>query len=485
MVKNLFLLLVITSLVTPAKGAKISLSQKSVAERILQESIKTEEINLTAQLAHLALVQSQSAYDFSAALESGYEVSKLENFTGTANPKDTTYKTSLTLKKPFFTGTTLGVEYTLTTINSEFSTLSTTTLPNSQTQNLVGLTLEQSLWKNSFGIVDRANLRAAENTEKSTHLTRVTDQQNLVLEGIKLFWKAYVAQETLQEAINSRERYEKLVETVKKKTNYGYANPGELAQVQAELETRIQNVKAESVNYLAVLDQLSTLLNLEKGSEIEFQVPNEIPPLPQLNDIQVNELRPLKTSQLKVAASEDYLTASRSKSYPDVSLIGKLYQGGIDEKASESYNEMISGAHPKYYIGVKLSYSFGSGIQNEDYVNKKIQRDLDQAKASRLLLEIQDSLEHSKRKVQMTYAVAMSSKKQLEFRDKAAQELQRAYNQGRSDISLLIDSLNKFFGAQIQYSKNVGDYQIALNEWAALRDELITDAPVVNKGGQK
>ena len=35
--------------------------------------------------------------------------------------------------------------------------------------------------------------------------------------------------------------------------------------------------------------------------------------------------------------------------------------------------------------------------------------------------------------------------------------------------------MNNFFDSEIQYSQAVGNYATALNEWAAVRDELIPD----------
>jgi outer membrane protein TolC len=94
---------------------------------------------------------------------------------------------------------------------------------------------------------------------------------------------------------------------------------------------------------------------------------------------------------------------------------------------------------------------------------------------SRRSLEIRDSLADAERRVQSTFSIAESSKVQRAYREKAAQELNRAYTQGRSDINTLITSLNNYFDSEIQYSKAIGDYQTALNEWAAARDELIPD----------
>ena len=74
-----------------------------------------------------------------------------------------------------------------------------------------------------------------------------------------------------------------------------------------------------------------------------------------------------------------------------------------------------------------------------------------------------------------TYAIAQSSMKQKDFFDKAVQELNRTYTQGRTDIKTLIDLMNSYFASEVQLSRAIGDYQIALNELAASRDELIAD----------
>lgn len=54
-------------------------------------------------------------------------------------------------------------------------------------------------------------------------------------------------------------------------------------------------------------------------------------------------------------------------------------------------------------------------------------------------------------------------------------ELNRSYTQGRTDIRNLIDAMNALNTTEVAHSRAVGDYFIALNEWAALRDELIKD----------
>lgn len=474
---GLSLMTVIASSLTVASAtaAEISLSQKSVAEMILKTSNKAREVHLKYEQTKLAMVTVLAGYDFTLSAETGYQLSKFANFTNTQNDKDETSTTTLSLKKPFTTGSLFGLEYSRTTLKSQFPITSTTTLPPQQTQDIFGLTLEQSLLKNSFGWADRAKVAAAEKTYLANQDNRIDDLQNVVLEGIRLYWKAFVAQETFQEALNSRGRYEKLVEAVRKKTSYGYSNPGELAQVQAELETRIQKVKLESTNYLAALDELITLLKLPTGSEVKFAISEELPPIPQLKAVQVQDLRAIRSLKQSREAADAALSVAKSTTLPDLALVGKYYQSGLDQDAGTSFSQATGVTKPKYYVGLKLSYSFGAGLQGEDENNKRFAREQAESQLARKTLDLGDSLTNAERKVKSTFAIAESAKVQKKYREKAASELNKAYTQGRADISTLITSLNNYFDSEIQYTRAIGDYQTALNEWAAVRDELIPD----------
>ena len=100
---------------------------------------------------------------------------------------------------------------------------------------------------------------------------------------------------------------------------------------------------------------------------------------------------------------------------------------------------------------------------------------LENTKLDRVTKETLDQLTDSQRKVISTFAIATSIKKQKSLREKAALELQKAYKQGRADITTMITALNQYFAAEVDYSKSVGDYQTALIEYAAMQDELIPD----------
>jgi hypothetical protein len=240
---------------------KLILSQKTMADLIIQKSYQAAETDLKYEQNKLAPFQIYSLYDWQWNLESGYEIDKTESLSLIGDYRFERYKTLASLSKNLITGTTLGFEVARTSQKKEGDSFSTTSLNASSQYTLDswGLGIEQSLWNNAFGVADKLKVRAAENLYKSQMITRSDELQNIVLDGLRLFWNAYVAQENLKESLNSRERYLKLVSSIQKKNSLGYTAPGELNQVLAESESREQNVKNSSQDYLSKMESLTHL----------------------------------------------------------------------------------------------------------------------------------------------------------------------------------------------------------------------------------
>lgn len=463
---------------TPSSGKVITLNQKSVAELVLKQGYKTLEVNLTAQTLRLKPAEILSTYDWRVLLETGFSKDKSIGLLQGPTPSDATYDrytTTAKLTKPFTTGTLLGLELTRLSQKIDFDTLPVNAPPDEQTADLAGITLEQSLLGNFFGRADRATVNAAELAYQASELKRADDLENAVLDALRQFWNTYVSQESFREAVNSRDRYKKLVDAVKRKTSLGYSNPGDLPQVQAEFEAREQRVKTTSYEYLRSLENLITMLALEPGTDVKFEIPKDVPAVPKLTPKKPEELRIIRSQKLNAQAAEETLNAANSLSWPSLKFVGQAYTSGQDDTAEGAFSQLSSGTRPKYYAGLRFEYNFGSGLQEERIINARLNRDLQSTVLTRQLREIADTETQTERRVQSLYAITLSSLRQKEFREKASQELNRSYSQGRTDISILITAMNAFFDSEVAYLKALGDYATSLNEWAAVRDELIPD----------
>lgn len=456
---------------------KVVLKQADVSNLVLKQSDRATEANLKSELPRVDLARVLKDFDWFLRANSGYERSRFESLSGVGNIEDQILKSDVSLTKRWTTGTTTSLSWLRNSYRSEYSPLSPTftTLPTEQTQDIFGFTFEQALWRNSFGVSDRDRVRAAEMDMNAALVTRAQDLQAAVLEGLRAYWTAYISQENMRQSLKAIERYENLVSTVRRKSGLGFSAPGELSQVSAELELRRQNAKTSGATYLRDADRLVELLRLPLNADITFEIPHEINPPPRLSAVELEKLRRVRSQQLKTDAAQARVESAESEEHPAFAFVGQVYGSGIEERAADSVGEALSGSRPKYYMGVKFEHNFGSGVQNEETVSRKAQAELEKLRLERMKLQTQNELWDSERQTRTLYAQAVSAREQMQLRERAYNEINRAYSQGRTDINFVVEALNQLFAAEVSFSRALGDYQIALASWAAGRDELIPD----------
>jgi outer membrane protein TolC len=486
-----FLAALAASLTLPLGYAapKMRLTPKDVAELVLKQGPSASQVNDTYLVERFGPATALLPYDWKAQLEYGYEDDKTESIDrGLLSGSDIkSWITTVSLNKNFTTGTQLALTYGQRSMNADYTNIqgdTTKAMVPKAAQGEFGITIEQSLLKNAFGVGDRAVIRSAKKTFESAGIQRVDNLENVVLGALAQYWNSYVAEETFREALESRERSKKLVAQVRRKNSVGYANPGELAEVLADFEAQEQSVKTASTNYLAQLDTLLTNLNLPAGTQIEFAVSQDVPAVPKLPPVKPEELRTAQSANLQLDAAREALFAAQNRRYPDVNLVGKYASTGYDETTDGAFSRLSGNAHPRYYIGAKLAYSFGSDYQSEDIIHKRALRDLKETAVQLEKLNSLAALAQEERSVESTYAILQSAFRQKDFRERAVKELTRTYTQGRTDIKVLIDAINNQFETKVKLARALGDYQIALNKWAAIRDELIP-SDKSNESGRK
>lgn len=473
MVKICFILL--QFFVLQSLAAPLHLTQKDVATMALNQSLHSKETaQKYAQLSSDAIL-ARGVLEWKLRAQSGYQRDRTENLTLIGDYTFEQYTTSVDLSKSFLTGTTLTLDVSRVSQKTDYIPANTPIPYTQLTYDLATLSVEQPLYGNAFGRADRALIDKADLQLESDLLLRADELQNTVLSALRLYWTASVAQEQLKESLAARDRYEKLVGSVRKKYSYGYGVPGELSEVQAEYETQVQQVKQASVDYVKDLAQLITYLGLPEDTDIEFVHSKDLAPVPILTKVTAEGTRSVRSQKYRVDSLKKNVENLESRNGPALSFVGKGGTSGVDETSQGSWNDLNSTNHSIYYVGLRLDYQFGESNQPELVKQAQAQLNEETFKLERMQLEKQDQLVIAEKNVQTSRLIAESAERQLQYRDKAAQELTRTYTQGRTDISVLIDNINKLLTTEVQLLRAYGDYAIALNEWAAVRDELIPE----------
>ena len=472
MIRLFFLFLAVFSL--NAHAEKLKISPQFVVERLLAHGRDAKEVALTAQLADVSLLRARSIYDWTLSASGTYENSRAVALSGFTNLEDKTTVWTAGLTKKIPTGTTIGLNYQRTRQDSIFRPNSSSTRPANVFLDEGELSITQDISGNFFGVVDRGLVNLARQSVERSNLDKKEALEDLVLNGVRLFWQTYVAKESLREALQARSKYETLVKDVQKKAKLGFVNQGDLPRANAEYEAQSNLVKQASLNLIQLTDQLLTLLNISEAPEdIEFVSDQNLPPLPILKTRNPTELRKVVSGNIALDNAAVEKRIANLSGLPTVKLVGSMGYTGLDTEANRAFSTMTSGVNPTYLVGITLSYGLFSEATEANIKEKNINFMLQDARLSKVRDELKDSLRSAAEKVKANRAVAESSIAGLKYWEQAIKAQERSYRQGKLDFSQLMSDYNGYFRAQSLRTKAIGDYHISLNEFAAANDKLI------------
>lgn len=448
-----------------SKEKVLSLSAEQIPNLILKQSKINEEIQIKYQIENLQAMRATLDDGWKLNLESSYEDDR-NQIISNLNVRAFRFKNNLLLSKTYDSGTKIGIQKTF--LNSPSQSLNSDSINN---LGFLGLSVEQSLWKNLLGEIDQINLQIVEHKKQANQLKETMDQQKLILDGLNSFWNTYITQETYQQSLAIQQHYYRLVDSIKRNTQYGFALPGDIAQVQAELEIQKQNVLKMELLYLKNKDDLMQILNLPLETKLNLKVSKTLPSLPQLkeNSLKITEARGYLLQKKNLEISKKLLEITKSQYKPNFSIIGQVSSTGLANQLDSNQQEILSFGQNRYYVGLKLSFDLEDRIKNEALLTQKKSEELESLNFEKIQMDLESQFKESYQKLQSTYEVAKSADAVIQFRKKAMDENQKNYKNGKIDTAPLIDSMNKYYLSQIEYLKSLGDYHIALNEWKLLQ----------------
>lgn len=454
--------------------AVIKITPQFVVNKVLTDGRDVKNIDYEARKADLPLSQARAIYDWQLTSKVSYELSRFESMLGPTNLQDRTTVWNAAMTKKIPTGTTFTLAYTRTFLDTIFNPSSTVTRPSFEVGDEVNFTLKQELSGNFFGIVDRYNEKVALQNTYVAALNKKESQQDLVLQSIRLFWQTFIAKESLRDAIAAREKYNTLVVRLTGKSQSGFANPGDLAQAKAQYQAQESSVKEASYSYLSSLQKLFVAMRMnESAQETILDIPEEIPSMPAFSEADISGIRKVKSAQVTYENAEIEYRASKLAGLPELNLVGKANYNGIDRQQDRSFADMTSGYHPKYYIGLELSYRLDSDLIRGQQAYKTVAYEQAQNNLLKIKEEQENTIFTTAQKVRSSYGSAISATEAAKYWEQAVREMEVSYRQGRIDTSAIIQAYGNYYRALSVKTKAIGDYQISLNEYAAIKNKLV------------
>jgi len=466
-------LLVLAALMAPSAGAVVRLAPQVIVDSVLNQGLESRAIQLEARKSDLPLARAQGAYDWTFNANSSYELTRLETLSGLSNLEDRNRLFSVGFSKKLPTGTALSLKYNRNYQDSITSSFLSSAHPPDQVLDFVDLGFRQDLLSNFFGIQERRRTAMASRDVAQADLRRKENLEDLVLDAVALYWKAYVSEAALREAIQAREKFGLLVRTVERKRSLGLAEPSDVAKVKTEFSSQDRHVKSASLQYLSDLDRLFSAAQLPYEKDVEFDVSLDLPAPPDDPAVELDELRPVTQARLRVENAQAGLANAKMDLLPKVTLFGQMSFNGVDQQPGQSFSELTSGVHPRYLLGIELNYplwseSLRGEARHQELLQDEAFNEMNRAREARSI-----ELKQAERSVRSNYIIARMAKDTMIQWEKIIEDRERLFRNARVGTAEIIQDYSFYFRSKADHVAAVADYYYSYHRLRAAKDELV------------
>lgn len=428
--------------------------QSSVFAMSLQDYLKTvESKNKAAQSYEVSKEAIESRriaedIDLAPALTAGYnyelDKSPLGQFVvlGATETETTTY--SLGLSKKFSTGTTLGLAAATTEIENQGLTAPQFAQFSKAGTGSLGVSLQQSLWKDFFGRATRLRWERLEATTEAQKLNFDLQKKLFLVNAEAAFWDYIYALDSLQIGRESLQRAQKIENWTRRRVNDGIGERADLLQAQALVASR-------QLNLISVEDDLASA----KRKIRDFLELSDADAFPDIKGDPAKS-RPLNSmiegTKGKVVTIDAYLASLSAKAQsvvaketedafrPDLVLTASYNTNSLESDMAGATAQLGDTSRPTTKVGLNFVYLFDVAAKSSAKNAARKEALAAQLVSERKMMDSESSwIELNRRYIEMSKRIDSASKiSSLQM--KSAQAQSDLFNKGRSITKNVIDA---------------------------------------------
>jgi outer membrane protein TolC len=222
--------------------------------------------------------------------------------------------------------------------------------------------------------------------------------------------------------------------------------------------------KQAELAVLANMPQLSQLLPEHNLYELR-----DLPSLEQAGRILAEKSRVLQLLETRARRLEQRQAGFREREKPDLNAeFGLALRGGDDELFSS-----LEVTKPDLSVGISVSQPLGARAARSDVQQAELELQQVQARTERVGLELKSRLHALLIQLADLEEILELNREQIESaREKSAEE-RRLYNQGRSDLTFVIQAEDNERNARLTHAENAAGYHRLYQQYLALSDLLL------------
>jgi outer membrane protein TolC len=342
-------------------------------------------------------------------------------------------------------------------------------------EQALAATYSQPLLQNRGGVLDRLGYDLAEFTVKSTEVQAVENQEDFLLEMGTRFLDWVLLEKQVDIAKARLNIAEEQLEEIQRRRKANLVDKVDVLRSEDAVRIAEYRVLLLESQWKAKQAELATIASSE---EIYSQTPEfklfdlaELPPIEESVDrlrTGARALRVLRTLREQLAVQRGSLN-NLGKAQLDLNLSAVLQDGDPEFGSSFSFN------HTDYAIGLLFTYPLGNTTVNADKQSLDLQIRQFTEELKNVELELEASIRALHIQIKQLEDVMDLNRRQLELaRDKTEEET-KMYNQGRSLLTFVIQSLDSEENSRLIYAESAAVYHSLVLQYQALMDELLPD----------
>ncbi len=334
-----------------------TLSLEDVTRLALQNNFDIQLAQYDAQIARSKQGEAESIYDTIFEAEVKYRDNQKARTTTILGTKNLENDYNLSLSKKFSTGTKIDVDMTNARdwSNSVFVTL------NPSYDSAFGVTLEQELGKNFFGIQDRGTVKLTKLDIENSRYTSLEKIEESVAEAQKAYWDIVLHRERLRVEQKMVEQAKKLFDIHTAKEKSGLLEIPELLASEANYKQRVNEFLSAENDVKTKENVLRLLLNITGDStEIKpaqsLSLPEKTEEVSQSLKKAFSNRQDYKKVKNDIKSRDIKVSMGKNNLWPEINLEASFARNGIGDHFNEAMKNISQEDNPESFIGVNFSF---------------------------------------------------------------------------------------------------------------------------------
>ena len=446
-----------------AMGKAYRLSLEDVSRLALENNFDIQLARYDAKIAKTRNKDTRSIYDTVLTAEAKYHKDKSASSSTLAAGKtiDNDYSVGISKKLP--TGTTISIDQ----VNNRRWTESTAVIRNPAYDSSLGVTVQQDLGKNFFGIQDRGSVKITQIDVYNSEYTSLGKIEQSLADTQIAYWDLALASRLLKAEQEMLVQAERLYLINKEKLTDGLVEQPDFLASEANYKQRASNVLVAKNTVKTKMNVLKLKLNLtqnmsdifpsgnlmlkEQGSRIQASLINAF-----------EHRRDYKKALNDVLMRNIKLSMKRNNAWPEINVKASLSRNGLGDDFNESIKNISKENHPDFSASISLNVSLENSSAKAQL--KKLELEKAQAIISLKMTErtIMIDVVDQVRLCNTFLEKAKQEKEVAELQAKKLEEQQKIFSYGRSDVDTIVRYQKDALLAEQQAAQALFDYKKAL-----------------------